>query len=176
MWGQQGGKQLYISSVEIWRCLTGLCTVLSSLSGASPVYHHHHFQNLSGHFYRSWQQCGLWEEELEGTNERQRVTGQRRLFWMCISRGMKRKCKGCVCVCVCVCALSFSCSLYLFFLLRKKERGCSWRTNVQLTSIKHLGVGQSRATLPNTKIIMFLTGYLGYRTLEIINIIGKFAN
>lgn len=60
MWGQRRGKQLYISSVKIWRCLT----VLSSLSGASTAYHHHHhhFQVLSCHFYRSWQQCGETEK------------------------------------------------------------------------------------------------------------------
>lgn len=47
-----GGKQLCISSKEIWRCLTGPHIVFRSLSEASLVYHHCGSLVLTISFYR----------------------------------------------------------------------------------------------------------------------------
>lgn len=57
-----GGKHSSISSVKIWKCLTGFYAVLHSLTGASTVYHQHYLHVFSCHFYVS----RLTRGELEG--------------------------------------------------------------------------------------------------------------
>lgn len=94
MWGQQGwNTALYLlgENLEMFNRLLHCPQFFDS-----TVYHHHHFQVLSCHFYRSWQKCG----DLEGQNERQkeRQSDQTRIILMSSSRKMREEYDLCACV------------------------------------------------------------------------------
>lgn len=64
---------------------------------------------------------------------------------MSSSRKRMRKHEGCVCVYVC-----------------DINHSSAGGQNVQPTVMEHVAKGQSRTTFPESKILIFSTGYLGY--------------